>query len=140
MADGWKRAWRKRNIKGLKKGVCSIVSKELAEDGIEFSGGEEQKIALARVLYKEAALLVLDEPMSALDPMAEREMYRIFERQLDGKMLVLVSHRIPGIAFCDHILVMEDGRIVEAGTHEELLRAEGKYFEMFWKQSFYYTV
>lgn len=140
LEESLEKAKLSERIKGLKKGVCSIVSKDLAEDGIEFSGGEEQKIALARALYKEAALLVLDEPMSALDPMAEREMYRIFQRQLDGKMLVLVSHRIPGIAFCDHILVMEDGRIIEAGSHEELLKAEGKYFEMFQKQSFYYTV
>lgn len=128
----------KTRIDKLEKGVHSIVSKDLSEEGINFSGGEEQKIALARAIYKDSSLLILDEPMSALDALAERDLYYNLADFSDNKTLVLISHRIPSVIFCDNILVFADGEILEQGSHEQLMGKKGIYREMYDKQSSYY--
>ena len=128
----------KTRIDELEKGVHSIVSKDLSEERINFSRGEEQKIALARAIYKDSSLIILDEPMSALDALAERELYYNLADISDNKILVLISHRIPRVIFCDDILVFADGKILEHGSHEQLMERNGVYKEMYDKQSSYY--
>lgn len=113
--------------------------KRIAEHGTELSGGEVQRLLLARALYKDAPVLILDEPTAALDPVAENEIYQSYSRLTEGRTSVFISHRLASTRFCDRILVMENGQIVESGTHEELLEQNGKYAEMFRVQSRYYS-
>jgi ABC-type transport system involved in cytochrome bd biosynthesis fused ATPase/permease subunit len=110
----------------------------LHNDGMILSGGEMQKMALARALYKEAPLVVLDEPTAALDALAESELYERFDGFVKGKSAVYVSHRLSSTRFCDHIAMFEDGKIVEYGTHHELMEKQGKYAHMFELQAQYY--
>ena len=97
-----------------------------------------QKLMLARCLYKDAPMLVLDEPTAALDPIAESSMYEEYKKATRGKSALFISHRLASTKFCDRILYLEDGRIMEAGTHDELLQKNGKYAEIFAVQSQYY--
>lgn len=123
----------------LPKGLQTAVYKNFEEDGFEPSGGEGQKIALARALYKNAPIVVLDEPTAALDPRAEFEMYRHFHELTEGKTAVYISHRLSSAKFCDHIAVFEQGRITEYGTHEQLMDRKGTYAELFEMQAQYYV-
>lgn len=109
------------------------------EDGVEISGGEAQKLALARALYKDAALVILDEPTAALDPLAEAEVYSRFDQMVEGKTSIYISHRMSSCRFCDDIIVFDQGRIVERGSHEALLEAEGQYAKMWNAQAKYYA-
>lgn len=122
----------------LPKGLKTMFGKESYEDAADFSGGEMQKLMLARALYKEAPLLVLDEPTAALDPLMESELYQKYRRFSEHKTTVFISHRLASTRFCDRILLMEDGGVAESGTHEELLERDGKYAWMFRLQSKYY--
>ena len=120
------------------KGIDTPMLRILHDDGIVLSGGEKQKMALARALYKDAPMVVLDEPTAALDALAESEMYERFDSFVNGKNAVYVSHRLSSTRFCDHIAMFEDGALIEYGTHSELMDKKGKYAEMFAMQAQYY--
>ena len=122
----------------LSDGMDMMFGKGSYEDAVDLSGGEKQKLMLARALCKQAPLLVLDEPTAALDPLVESELYERYRRFSEGKTTVFISHRLASTRFCDRILLMEDGAVAETGTHEELLAREGKYAWMFEVQSRYY--
>lgn len=123
----------------LPKGINTAVYKNFDETGFEPSGGEGQKIALARALYKDAPIVILDEPTAALDPRAEYEMFQNFNKIVEGKTAVYISHRLSSTKFSDAIVVFEKGRIAEYGTHEELLHRNGLYKELFNMQAQFYV-
>ena len=125
-------------LQTLEKGIDTEILKVLHEDGVDLSGGEKQKLALARALYKDAPVIVLDEPTAALDALAEYELYQNFDRMMEGKSAVYISHRLSSTRFCDRIAMFVNGQIVEYGTHEELLAAQGEYAKMFEIQARYY--
>lgn len=123
----------------LSKGLDTRVFKIFEEDGIEPSGGEQQKMAIARALYKNAPVLILDEPTAALDPIAEYEVYRQFHTLVGDKTAFYISHRLSSCRFCDRIAVFSEGKIAEYGSHDELVKyPEGIYAEMFEAQAQYY--
>lgn len=125
-------------IDNLPQGIHTRLDKRVHKDGTELSGGEAQKLMLARALYKDAPILVLDEPTAALDPIAESKIYKTYNEMCTGKTSLFISHRLASTSFCDRILLFEKGKICEEGTHEELLRLGGKYKEMFDIQSCWY--
>lgn len=120
------------------KGMDTEVQKIFHEDGINFSGGERQRLAMARALYKEGKVVVLDEPTAALDALAEDRMYQEFNDMVRGKTSIFISHRLSSTRFCDEIIMFEDGEIIEKGTHEELLIKKGSYANMYDLQAQYY--
>lgn len=128
----------KEKIESLKNGIDTSILKIFDEQGIEFSGGENQKLALARALYKEGKIVILDEPTASLDPMAEYNIYKNFNKLVGKNTSVYISHRLSSTRFCDVIAFFENGEIQEYGTHEELMNKGGKYFDMFNIQAQYY--
>lgn len=129
-----------KRLSGLKDGINSYLYKDFDEHGIEISGGEAQKIALARALYINPPLIILDEPTSALDPIAEADIYEKFGEIVDCKTSIFISHRLSSCHFCDKILVFADGRIVEQGTHRELLNNHNsQYARLYNAQAKYYN-
>ncbi len=143
---------RQRVIKNLKqaglydrvqkclRGIDTTFHKDIYEDdpGVEFSGGEQQKLLLARALYKDAPIIILDEPTAALDPIAESIIYQKFNDFSKNKTAIFISHRLASTRFCDRIFLLENGNICECGSHEQLMEKKGKYYEMFEIQSHYY--
>lgn len=125
-------------INSYEKGIHTNLLKIFDKEGIDLSGGEKQRLAMARALYKDGKVVILDEPTAALDALAEDGMYREFENMIHGKTAVFISHRLGSTRFCDKIAMFEDGTIVEEGTHEELMAKNGKYAYMFGIQSQYY--
>lgn len=125
-------------INSYEKGIHTNLLKIFDKEGIDLSGGEKQRLAMARALYKDGKVVILDEPTAALDALAEDRMYREFENMIYGKTAVFISHRLGSTRFCDKIAMFEDGTIVEEGTHEELMAKNGKYAYMFGIQSQYY--
>ncbi len=124
----------------MPKGLETPLYKDFDEDGVNISGGEAQKIALARALYKNAPFIILDEPTAALDPIAEAEIYSRFDEIVEDKTAIYISHRLSSCRFCDKIAVFDKGEIVQVGTHEELLAdAGGKYYELWNAQAQYYA-
>ena len=124
----------------MPQGTDTILYHDFDKNGIEISGGEAQKIALARALYKDAPFMILDEPTAALDPLSEYEVYRKFNDLSGGKTAVYISHRLASCRFCDKIAVFDGGQIIQCGTHTDLLSdAEGKYAELWHAQAQYYT-
>lgn len=124
----------------MPKGLNTFLYKGFDEDGVEISGGEAQKIALARALYKNAPFIVLDEPTAALDPIAEFEVYSKFNEIIGSKTAIYISHRLSSCRFCDDIAVFHEGQLVQRGCHEELLsETGGKYFELWGAQAQYYS-
>lgn len=118
---------------------ATILYKDFDKMGIEISGGDAQKIALARALYKNAPVMILDEPTAALDPLAEAEVYRKFQEITSQKTSIYISHRLSSCKFCDVILVMNNGELVQRGTYEELVSDNGKRYEQLWNaQAQYY--
>ena len=125
-------------IERLPKGIKTPYSKELYEDGESFSGGEAQRLMLARALYKDAPVMVLDEPTAALDPLAEAQMYAQYNDLTANKTSIFISHRLSSTQFCDRVLYLEGGKIVEDGTHQQLMALGGSYAKMFAYQAYYY--
>ena len=125
-------------IQELPKGLDTHVGKEVFLDGVLFSGGQMQRLMLARALYKDGPILMLDEPTAALDPIAENDIYRKYNDMTQGKTSVFISHRLASTRFCDRIIFMADGTIAEEGSHESLLSKNGEYAKLFEVQSRYY--
>lgn len=124
----------------LEKGLDTIIYKSFDKQGTELSGGQRQKVAISRAMYKDAAIVILDEPTAALDPMAEYEIYRKFNDLIGGKTAIYISHRLSSCKFCDRIAVFAEDHIKEYGTHEELIGYEdGIYAAMFRAQAGYYV-
>ena len=116
----------------------TYISQVFDENGVLLSGGEMQKLLLARAMYKPGGLLLLDEPTSALDPIAESRMYEQYNEISEGKTAVFISHRLASTKFCERIFFLEKGGIAEQGSHDELMERNGKYRELFEIQSRYY--
>ena len=114
------------------------ITKSMHKNGIELSGGQNQRLLLARALYKDAPVLVLDEPTAALDPIAESEIYNSYVKYTDKKTAIFISHRFASTRFSDRIIMLEKGKVIEQGTHEELMQMSGRYAQMFEVQSSYY--
>ncbi len=124
----------------LPNGLDTYLYNQLKEDGVAVSGGEAQKIAIARALYKDAPFIILDEPTAALDPIAEAEIYSKFDAIAGDKTAIYISHRLSSCRFCDDILVFHEGNVVQQGSHETLVAdANGKYFELWNAQAQYYV-
>ena len=126
-------------MSAMPQGLDTQLYKDFAENGVEVSGGEAQKIAIARALYKDAPFIILDEPTAALDPMAEAEIYGKFNDIVTDKTAIYISHRLSSCKFCDEIAVFDRGQVVQQGTHDGLVEAEGKYRELWNAQAQYYT-
>lgn len=116
----------------------SEVLKVVSDKGLIFSGGQLQKLYLARALYKDGSVLILDEPTAALDPIAEKQQYLQYNEMCKNKTSIFISHRLASTSFCDNIAYLENGNIVEFGAHDQLLKINGKYTEMFNIQRQYY--
>lgn len=117
-------------------GINSLYTKSFGEGGIELSGGEAQKVAIARALYKNASLVILDEPTSALDPLAEAEIYQNFNDLVQDKTAIYISHRMSSCVFCDRILVFDQGEIKDFDSHENLIKkTESLYYHLFVTQA-----
>ena len=127
-------------VAGLPNGIHTNIGRDYENDGVDFSGGEQQKVALARALYKDAPFMILDEPTAALDPIAEAEIYARFNAIASDKTSVFISHRLSSCKFCDEIAVFHQGHLVQLGCHDELVADENsKYHELWRAQAQYYT-
>lgn len=136
--DCLRRAGLWEKVCSLPQGMDTVLLKNVDLQGTELSGGENQRLALARALYRDAPIVVLDEPTAALDPLAEYALYQRFSELVAGKTAVFISHRLSSTRFCDRILLMQEGRVVESGTHEELMQRGGAYAALFEVQAQYY--
>lgn len=125
-------------IQSLPKGIETHLGRRVFKDGVEFSGGQTQRLMLARALYKNAPILVLDEPTAALDPIAENDIYQKYNDMTHGRTSFFISHRLASTRFCDRIIFVDGGKITEEGTHDELLKNGGGYAYLFEVQSKYY--
>lgn len=125
-------------IRSLPHKENSLMNKAVYKNAVDFSGGEKQKLLLARALYKDAPILILDEPTAALDPIAENELYLKYNSLSENKVSFFISHRLSSTRFCDKILFLSGGVVAETGTHEELMAKKGKYYRMYNMQSYYY--
>lgn len=139
------RVWECLEKAGIGEAVCDLpagldtrLDKNINEDAVDFSGGQRQKLVLARALYRQAGTLILDEPTAALDALAENDIYEKYAEFARGKTSFFVSHRLSSTRFCDRILLLDGGNVAEEGIHEELLERGGLYAEMFALQSKYY--
>ena len=135
-----KKAGFDERLESLPNGLDTFLYKDFDTDGVEISGGEAQKLALARALYKDAPFIILDEPTAALDPISEYEVYSKFNEIAGDKTAIYISHRLASCRFCDQIAVFHEGEIIQKGTHEDLLAdSHGKYYELWNAQAQYYT-
>lgn len=125
-------------INALPDKEISLMDKNVYKNAVDFSGGEKQKLLLAKAIYKNAPVLILDEPTAALDPIAENELYLKYNEMTDNKISFFISHRLSSTRFCDRILFIKDGMVAESGTHEELMALKGAYYRMYQIQSYYY--
>ena len=125
-------------IESLKDKENTLMIKDIYKEAVEFSGGEKQKLLLAKAIYRNAPVLILDEPTAALDPIAEGELYKKYNEITKDKISFFISHRLSSTVFCDRILFISNGRITESGTHEELMALKGAYYRMYQSQSYYY--
>ena len=128
-----------KKIEKYEKGVETQLLKIFDAEGIDLSGGERQRLAMARALYQDRSVIVLDEPTAALDALAEDRMYQEFNKMVEGKTSIFISHRLSSTRFCDQIVLFEDGAVEELGTHDELMNQGGKYAHMYHVQAQYYT-
>ena len=125
-------------IMALPQGYDTPLTRIFEDDGIELSGGQWQKLAIARAFYRDSEIMILDEPTAALDPIAENELYLKYSKAARNRTSVFISHRLSSTRFCDRIILLEDARIREEGTHDELMKQKGRYAELFEIQSKYY--
>jgi len=126
----------KEKVQELPNGIFSRFGKDYDAEGIEFSGGQGQKIAIARALYKDASMVILDEPASALDPIAEAEIYEKFNSLVEEKTAIYISHRMSSSVFCDRILIIDGGTVADFDTHENLMKkTESLYYKLFQSQA-----
>lgn len=125
-------------INSLPKKENSLTDREVYKDAVDFSGGEKQKLLLSKAIYKDAPVLILDEPTAALDPIAENELYLKYNELTKDKLSFFISHRLSSTKFCDRILFISDGQVIEEGTHDELMAKKGAYYKMYQIQSYYY--
>ena len=126
-------------LQEMQEGLNTCLYKDFSENGAEISGGEAQKIALARALYKDAPFIVLDEPTAALDPVAEAEVYSNFNKIVGDKTVIYISHRLSSCRFCDKIAVFDNGQIVQQGSHDKLVADKnGQYHKLWYAQAQYY--
>ncbi len=139
LSDCMKKAGIYDKINSLPEKENTKLVRGIYDDSLELSGGETQKLALAKALYKNAPILLLDEPTAALDPIAEQEMYMNYLDFSKERTCVFISHRLASTRFCDKIMLIENGEIAELGTHPELMLKGGKYAELFNIQSSYYN-
>ena len=131
----------KEKVESLEHGILSMFGKAYDENGIEMSGGEGQKVSIARALYKKASLIILDEPTSALDPLAEAEIYEKFNKLVGNKTAIYISHRMSSSVFCDKVLVLDNGKITDFDTHSKLMeKKDGMYFKLFHSQALNYQL
>ncbi len=138
--DCLEKAGFEERLRSLPLGTDTYLSKDLSDEGVDMSGGEKQKIALARTLYKDAPFIILDEPTAALDPIAEAEIYSRFNELVENKTAIYISHRLSSCRFCDNILVFHKGSVVQQGSHDSLVQdSDGKYHELWFAQAQYYT-
>jgi len=137
--DSLNKAGFGERLKEFPKGINTFLYKNWDKEGVEVSGGEAQKIAIARALYKDAPFIILDEPTAALDPIAEAEIYSKFNEIVGDKTAIYISHRLSSCKFCDEIMVFDNGNIIEKGGHEELLGNRNKYYELWNAQAQYYV-
>lgn len=133
-----RRAGLEEAVQQLPEGIHTKLGRRIYEDGVELSGGQNQRLMLARALYKDGPILVLDEPTAALDPIAENDIYMKYSEMTSGRTSIFISHRLASTRFCDRILFIKDGGIAEEGTHESLLALNGGYARLFEIQSQYY--
>lgn len=131
-------AGMKEKVANIPDTIYALMEKDINENAVDFSGGERQKLILARALYRDASILILDEPTAALDPLAENNIYLKYAAFSEGRTSFFVSHRLSSTRFCDRILLLDGGNIKEEGTHDELLKKGGLYAQMFTLQSHYY--
>ena len=125
-------------ISELPNGIDTKIGHKIWDDGVELSGGQIQRLMLARALYRDAPMLLLDEPTAALDPLAENDIYVKYNEMTHGKTSLFVSHRLASTRFCDRIIFISDGHISEEGTHAQLLERGGEYANLYEIQSRYY--
>ncbi len=129
--DCCRKAGIRERVASMENGLDTFLYKDLSEEGVRISGGEEQKLAIARALYRDSAFLILDEPTAALDPMAEYEIYTRLNEIVEDKTAIYISHRLSSCRFCDEIIVFHEGHMVQQGSQEALLaQKEGKYSEL----------
>jgi ABC-type multidrug transport system fused ATPase/permease subunit len=140
VADSLKRAGLWDYIESLPHGIDSMMLRITDKDGLLLSGGQQQKLLLARALYKDAPMLILDEPTAALDPIAESEIYEQYHELAQRKTALYISHRLASTRFCDRIIYLNNGQAEEVGTHDELMALDGGYAHMYEVQSHYYAV
>ena len=133
-----RRAGLGKKLDSLPRGIDTRLDKQVNKEGIELSGGEAQKLMMARAFYKNAPVLVLDEPTAALDPIAENEIYLQYRDMTEGKTSLFISHRLASTQFCDRVLFLQEGRITEEGTHRQLLEKGGEYARLYEIQSCWY--
>ena len=132
------RAGLREAVNALSKGLDTSLTQKMEKDGVDLSGGQRQRLSFARALYKDAPLLILDEPTAALDPLAEADLYHKYAREMADKTGVFISHRLGSTQFCDRVVYLDSGRITETGTHQELLARGGAYAKLFEVQSSWY--
>nr|WP_247599304.1 ATP-binding cassette domain-containing protein [Facklamia miroungae] len=125
-------------VTNLPQGDQTAIVREVDSEGVHLSGGQLQKLKLAQALYKDAFVLVLDEPTAALDPISESEVYQNYLTFAKGKIALFISHRLASTQFCDRILYLRKGQIEEEGSHESLMQKQGAYYKMFETQAYYY--
>lgn len=126
-------------LEELSKGIDTQILKVMHDDGVDLSGGEKQKLALARALYKKAPVVILDEPTSALDALAESKLYNDFDKLIGNKTAIYISHRLSSTQFCSDVAMFKGGEMVEYGSHDSLINQNGAYAEMFKIQAQYYV-
>ena len=136
--DCVRRSGLSERLDSMPDGINTYIYKNFDEHGVEISGGEAQKLCLARAVYKGAAFIVLDEPTAALDPISEHDIYTKFNEIVGTRTAIYISHRLSSCRFCDEITVMEDGKIAERGSHQELLEMDGVYSSLWTAQAEYY--
>jgi len=125
-------------ITSLTNGIDSYISQEYSPEGINFSGGERQKLAIARADFKEAPIFILDEPTSALDPIAEKKLYDNMNALIDDSLMIIISHRLQSVSMCDYIIFIKNGEMTEFGSHDELMNNGKDYSSMYQLQAHWY--